>query len=181
MGKAPQLLHLQELMFFSPGTEFSLSLQNCKAHAKTSPQTGVRVLVRVLFAARCWKQTVLAGAEGTKHCPSLPHRPSSPWQDLDTTEDFHLSLPDQRDNLREVQSARKQDLRRTSNNVFFQRIACLQQKGKGSGKTYQRKGRKMADGTSRDCKGAGHGRGNDHRLAGQLKNVIFHQTKFNDY
>ena len=58
--------------------------------------------------------------------------------------DFHLSLFDQRDNLRDAESVRKQDLRRTSN-VFFRRIASLQQKGKGSGKMYQRKGKKMVD------------------------------------
>lgn len=64
----------------------------------------------------CWQcgagSTVFAGPEHTQHWLSLLQRSSNPQQDLEATEGLHFSLFDTRDNLRDLESVRKQDLRR---------------------------------------------------------------------
>lgn len=56
--------------------------------------------------------TVFTGAESTQHWPSLLQRSSNPQQDLEAADGLHFSLFDQRDNLRVLESVRKQNLRR---------------------------------------------------------------------
>lgn len=59
---------------------------------------------------------MLWAASTVPRCPTDPPAHSEIWR---PQRDFHLCLLDQRDNLGDMESVRKQDLRRIPNNVSF--------------------------------------------------------------